>query len=139
MQGKSSNMSSLRLYQAFAWALLADFAFSLPADNSTLDSSHSRAWAVGQAVNTTSGTIVGHAATNTTNVSEYLGIPYAQPPIGALRFAAPQPYQSNETFIASKFVSIQLFLDNIYTMLTIFSLRKLLTLNLIHLVLAIHK
>ncbi|TVY46800.1 Cholinesterase [Lachnellula occidentalis] len=46
-------------------------------------------WFTGQAVNTTSGLVSGHGATNQSGVSEYLGIPFAQPPIGDLRFAAP--------------------------------------------------
>ncbi|TGO54622.1 hypothetical protein BCON_0104g00190 [Botryotinia convoluta] len=48
-------------------------------------------WEVGNGVQTSSGFVHGHAASNTF-VSEYLGIPYAQPPIGELRFAAPQKY-----------------------------------------------
>lgn len=95
-------LPSLRLLQAFALAALADFTLALPSD---VSASHSRSWTVGQNVSTSSGTIIGHAATNTTQVSEYLGIRYAQPPVGSLRFAAPQPYTSNETFTASSFVS----------------------------------
>nr|POE82248.1 para-nitrobenzyl esterase [Quercus suber] len=49
---------------------------------------------VGQAVLTTSGLVHGHAASNATQVSEYLGIPFAQPPLGDLRFAPPEPYRS---------------------------------------------
>jgi Carboxylesterase family len=60
---------------------------------------------VGQPVKTTSGTAVGHAAGSRAQVSEYLGIPFAQPPIGKLRFAAPQPYKGNGTIVASKYVS----------------------------------
>ncbi|QIW95499.1 hypothetical protein AMS68_001017 [Peltaster fructicola] len=41
---------------------------------------------------TSNGPIVGHIASNQTSVVEYLGIPYAAPPVGQLRFAAPQPY-----------------------------------------------
>lgn len=41
---------------------------------------------------TSSGAVRGHAARNRTEVSEYLGIPYAQPPMGQLRFAAPRMY-----------------------------------------------
>ena len=52
-------------------------------------------WRVGQSVVTTSGTVLGHAATNQTGVSEYLGIPFAQPPIGDLRFEAPVKYTGN--------------------------------------------
>jgi len=46
-------------------------------------------WTVGQVVQTTSGPVTGHAAKNDSQVSEYLGIPFAKTPIGDLRFAAP--------------------------------------------------
>lgn len=58
---------------------------------------------VGHRVNTTSGIILGHPAANRTEVSEYLGIPFAQPPLGSLRFAAPEPYRSSSTFNASSY------------------------------------
>ena len=61
-------------------------------------------WTVGQTVQTDSGIVVGHAAPDVTSVSEYLGIPYAQPPVGDLRFAAPVRYASNDTIVASAFV-----------------------------------
>lgn len=62
-------------------------------------------WAVGQTVNTTSGFIRGHGASNLTHVSEYLGIPYAEPPIGDLRFQPPVILARRDTLDASKFVS----------------------------------
>ena len=46
----------------------------------------------GTPVNTTSGLVHGHRAPNATQVSEYLGIPFAQPPVGQLRFAPPVRY-----------------------------------------------
>ncbi|KAK4928989.1 hypothetical protein LTR28_011816, partial [Elasticomyces elasticus] len=58
---------------------------------------------VGATVNTTSGLVTGHPARNRTRVSEYLGIPYAQPPLGPLRFAAPQKFASAQPFNASAF------------------------------------
>lgn len=97
----------LRLCQAFALALTLDIVCSSPVDD--LPSRKGRPWTVGQAVNTTSGTIVGHAATNTTQVSEYLGIRYAEPPVGDLRFAAPKAYKSNATYNAVNFVSIMAY------------------------------
>ncbi|PQE06199.1 hypothetical protein CJF30_00005153 [Rutstroemia sp. NJR-2017a BBW] len=68
---------------------------------------------VGQSVQTTSGLVHGHAASNT-SVSEYLGIPYADPPIGALRFEPPQKYTSNSTingtnYVGSKTITARLF------------------------------
>lgn len=63
-------------------------------------------WIPGQLVNTTSGGILGHASAWQPLVSEYLGIPYAQPPLGPLRFAAPQPYSpspSTSPFVASSY------------------------------------
>lgn len=42
--------------------------------------------------NTTSGLIIGHAAPNRSEVTEFLGIRYAEPPVGDLRFAPPKRY-----------------------------------------------
>lgn len=46
-------------------------------------------WTIGQTVQTSSGSVQGHASSQSPNVSEYLGIPFAQPPVGNLRFAPP--------------------------------------------------
>ena len=57
-------------------------------------------------VNTSNGPITGHVANNTLPcVVEYLGIPYAKPPVDNLRFAAPQPITKPSTtpFQAAKF------------------------------------
>ncbi|KAI4227238.1 MAG: hypothetical protein L6R36_002558 [Xanthoria steineri] len=43
-------------------------------------------------VNTTSGLIIGHHAPNRTDVTEFLGIKYAEAAVGELRFAAPKRY-----------------------------------------------
>jgi len=43
---------------------------------------------IGMEVRTTSGTVRGRAAEG---LAVFLGIPFAQPPVGVLRFAAPQP------------------------------------------------
>lgn len=43
-------------------------------------------------VNTTSGLIIGHQAPNKTDVTEFLGIKYAEAAVGELRFAAPKRY-----------------------------------------------
>jgi hypothetical protein len=62
---------------------------------------------VGAAIWTNSGLIQGHAAPNRTTVSEYLGIPYGQAPVGDLRFAPPVHFQSHATYNASAYVSLQ--------------------------------
>ena len=54
-------------------------------------------------VYTSNGPITGHAAPNVSDVIEYLGIPYAKPPIGNLRFAPPQPLTSTSPYDAIKF------------------------------------
>jgi cholinesterase len=60
-------------------------------------------WNIGQTVKTTSGQIEGHASSLKPEVSEYLGIPFAKPPIDELRFAAPQKFQGNGTFKAAAY------------------------------------
>jgi cholinesterase len=62
-------------------------------------------WNVGRQVRTTSGFVTGHPAPNASQVSEYLGIPFAKPPVGELRFASPVAYVSQGTVDGSNFVS----------------------------------
>lgn len=52
-------------------------------------------------VNATNGLITGHPASNISTVHEFLGIPFAQPPLGDLRFAAPVAYNGSGSYIAS--------------------------------------
>lgn len=54
----------------------------------------------------TGGIIVGHGASNKTSVTEFLGIKYAEAPVGALRFAAPKKYVAPQgtVFEASEWV-----------------------------------
>jgi cholinesterase len=60
-------------------------------------------WTVSQSVKTTSGEIKGHSSSWKPAVSEYLGIPYAEPPVGNLRWAAPKPLRSNKAIDAAEF------------------------------------
>jgi carboxylesterase type B len=57
---------------------------------------------VGQTVQTNNGPITGQAASVANQVSEYLGIPFAQPPLGNLRFAAPVKYSGNTALTATR-------------------------------------
>lgn len=61
-------------------------------------------WSVGQTVYTQGGPVTGHAASSAKNVSTYLGIPYAKPPIGDLRFVPPEGYYNHTLVDGSKFV-----------------------------------
>ena len=63
---------------------------------------------VGQIVETSSGAVTGHAATKYSKVSEYLGIPYAQAPVGDLRFAAPVKFAGSSMLNGSAFVNFQI-------------------------------
>ncbi|KAF2666680.1 alpha/beta-hydrolase [Microthyrium microscopicum] len=61
-------------------------------------------WSVGQKVTTTSGEVVGHAAKLDSSVSEYLGLPFAQPPVGKLRWMPPvRTEKSSKPIIAAQF------------------------------------
>lgn len=57
-------------------------------------------------VNTTSGPVTGHVATNHSGVLEYLGIPYGQAPVGDLRFSAPVEYAGTSALNGSAFVGV---------------------------------
>ena len=54
-------------------------------------------------VATTIGNVRGHIANGTACVGEFLGIPYAKPPLGQLRFEAPQPLKGKRNYEASNF------------------------------------
>ena len=85
-------------------ATLALQCSALPAPQEV--DAESRAWVVGQPVKTTSGTLIGQAAGGAPDVSEYLGIPYAQPPLGDLRWAAPKKFKGTGNITARSYVRI---------------------------------
>jgi cholinesterase len=60
------------------------------------------AWKVGEQVKTTSGVARGRPAQLADEVSEYLGIPYAAPPIGNLRWRPPQKFNGTGDIDATK-------------------------------------
>jgi len=60
-----------------------------------------------QSVDTSNGRVTGHRSVKVNDVWEYLGIPYANPPIGDLRFAAPQKYERKGPYNAGSFVSVR--------------------------------
>lgn len=99
----------MKLQAALNLVLHTIAAFSLLATATSVNhierSSDSRVWTVGQPVRTTSGLVVGHAAAGISQVSEYVGIPYAVPPLGRLRFQPPVRYTGNGTVNATSFVS----------------------------------
>lgn len=76
---------------------------SSPIKASSAAQPSSTGYTVGQAVDTTSGTIIGHPAPNAPDVSEYLGIRFGQAPVGDLRFAPPRAYRSTATYQGASF------------------------------------
>ena len=61
-------------------------------------------WTVGQVVQTSSGPVSGHPASVNTDVSEYLGIPYAVPPVGDLRWTTPKLFNGTAAINGTSFV-----------------------------------
>ena len=61
-----------------------------------------------ETVQTQNGAITGHRAPNAKDVWEYLGVPYAKPPLGDLRFAAPKKYNEKGPYKAANYVSTSL-------------------------------
>jgi hypothetical protein len=53
---------------------------------------------------TSNGKITGHVAPGMHNTAEFLGIPYAQPPVGELRFAEPSPPKGKIDYVAEDWV-----------------------------------
>lgn len=58
-------------------------------------------------VNTSNGQIEGHFTSRGSSVVEFLGIPFAQPPVGSLRFSVPERYSGNESYVASHWVRLE--------------------------------
>ncbi|CRK23594.1 hypothetical protein BN1723_013044 [Verticillium longisporum] len=54
-------------------------------------------------VETANGPVTGHLAPNASCVVEYLGVPYAKPPVGGLRFAPPQKISARKAYEAANF------------------------------------
>ncbi|KAF5856807.1 hypothetical protein ETB97_006698 [Aspergillus alliaceus] len=57
----------------------------------------------GPVAHTSNGDIVGHSSPVHPEVTEYLGIPYAAPPVGELRFEPPQAYHGRPRYVASRY------------------------------------
>ena len=93
-------MPTTSIVQCLQAALLLGCAYG-----STLPENAKRPFTVGQGVHTSSGLVLGQPASSRTLVSEYLGIPFAQPPLGNLRFAAPQAFSGTGTINATAYVS----------------------------------
>lgn len=83
---------------AFAWGVTGTIS---PTDQNV--QRRQNPWTIGQTVQTSSGPVQGHDAEDATTVSEYLGIPYARPPIGGLRFQPPSLYNGTNTINGTSF------------------------------------
>lgn len=53
---------------------------------------------------TSNGRITGHVAPGMRKTAEFLGIPYAQPPVGEFRFAKPLPPKGKTDYVALDWV-----------------------------------
>ena len=80
------------------------FSLQLPVNGTNLQLPTNETNDASNGIHTSSGLIEGHMAPNRPEVMEYLGIPFAKPPVGNLRFAAPQAFRGSGRYIASRFV-----------------------------------
>lgn len=85
---------------------LAVGLFHQLAVTSPVESRDTDCFIVGQGVNTSSGFVLGSPAPQSPDVSQYLGIPFAIPPVGNLRWKASQPYISHGIINGSSFVGV---------------------------------
>jgi len=95
-----SKSLKMRLLHSFGLSLLAA---SVTASPQTQQSGQNNTRSL--TVRTTNGLITGHLAGNVSSVVEFLGIPFAKPPVGELRFAAPQRLNTTAPFVATNWVS----------------------------------
>ena len=93
-------MSTTSIFQCLRACLLIGCAYG-----ATLPQNAKRPFTVGQGIQTSSGLVLGQPASSRTQVSQYLGIPFARPPVGDLRFAAPQAFSGTGTINATAYVS----------------------------------
>ena len=94
------------------WAYLLPATIPLVSGNSALRPVLRDQASIGALVNARNGLIQGAASDLRLEVSTYLGIPFAQPPVGGLRFAAPvaaETYQGvlNATSFVSHFITLR--------------------------------
>jgi len=66
-------------------------------------------------VNTSSGLVQGNTVTilNRT-INQFLGIPFAEPPVGRLRFAKPLPLKNPSKVSILRNINIKIFIPNIF-------------------------
>jgi hypothetical protein len=84
----------MRILAYCSLALTACVSFALATAQQTYDLD----------VVTSNGKITGHLAPGMRSTVEFLGIPYAHPPVGGLRFAEPLPLEGKTDYVAEEWV-----------------------------------